>query len=351
MSRLETAWRTRGWLACLLWPVSLLLRTLVATRRTCYKLGVLRQTKASVPVVVVGNLSVGGTGKSPLTQALVTHFQEFDWRPGIVARGYGGTDIESPQMVTVDSDPGKVGDEPVMLASRTGVPICVCANRSKAVATLVGNSDVNIVFSDDGLQHYAMARDAEIVVVDEHRGFSNRWMLPAGPLREPLSRLNSVDVIAVHRTSEPSPLELPMDVSQGRFHLEQIELRLVTDGGEKAEPVSMSLGTFSGQSVHGAAGIGDPARFFRQLELAGMHVHPHPKSDHHVWSIEDLTFDENLPVLITSKDAVKVRALLENQSIDVSIYEVCVNAVMDANLSRAVSELEQKMFSLSRNRV
>ena len=182
MNRLETAWQSRGLLACLLWPVSQLMHALVATRRFTYKLKLKQPIKADVPVVVVGNLSVGGTGKSPLTGALVERFQEMDWRPGIVARGYGGSDIDSPQRVTGSSDPSAVGDEPVMLAQATGVPVCVCRDRAAAVAALARSGEVDIVFSDDGLQHYRMGRDAEIVVVDESRGFSNGWMLPAGPL-------------------------------------------------------------------------------------------------------------------------------------------------------------------------
>lgn len=268
MSRIEQAWQSRGVLACLLWLVSLLLRALVALRRWGYRFKLLPQKKSAVPVVVVGNLSVGGTGKSPLTAALVERFQELDWRPGIVARGYGGSDINSPQHVSADSNPAAVGDEPVMLAQLTGVPVCVCRDRAAAVAALVDTQQVDIVFSDDGLQHYRMARDAEIVVVDEARGFANGWLLPAGPLREPLSRLTSVDLVAIHQTSEPGDLAMPANVKQGYFHLVQTELASITNSGEPihTEP----LATLAGQQVNAVAGIGNPKRFFRQLQLAGI---------------------------------------------------------------------------------
>ncbi len=373
MSKLEQAWQRRTFLALLLWPVSLVMQALVVLRRLLYRLNLLRTKKALVPVVVVGNISVGGTGKSPLTAALVNTFQEMDWRPGIVARGYGGNNIKTPQHVLPTSNPADVGDEPVMLAQSTGVPVCVCADRAAAVQAIVQQHNVDIVFSDDGLQHYAMARDAEIVVVDEARGFGNGWLLPAGPLREPISRLKKVSLIAYHRTSTPAddfanansaPADtdtakittfntttnsatntaiktIPSDIPSGDFHLIQTYLQKVNCAQEEHLPVSI----LSGRKVHAVAGIGDPARFFRQLMRAGVDVIEHPKPDHHVWSVTDLQFSDEHPIVITSKDAVKVKPLMKAYSDATPIYEVCVKAVLSPVLSNAVADIEDRLHT------
>jgi len=347
MNKIEVAWQTRGLVAYLLLPLSWMMRVLVALRRLSYHLKLRHQKSASVPVVVVGNLSVGGTGKSPLTAALIERFQEMDWRPGVVARGYGGTEIDTPQRVTASSDPKAVGDEPVMLAIATGVPVCVCRDRAAAVATLALSGEVDIVFSDDGLQHYRMGRDAEIVVVDERRGFANGWLLPAGPLREPLSRLKSVDIIALHQAADKSPrlaeLKLPAVVSSGHFHLQQIDLIPLVGVG--IESVSQPLSTLVGNTVNAVAGIGDPERFFHQLSLAGMQVIKHPKPDHHKWEEGDLIFANDYPAVITSKDAVKVRALLDKVELNAMVYEVRVKAVLDAQLSQALSSVEDRLHN------
>ena len=343
MNKLEAAWQSRGLLPCLLWPVSCVTYLLVGLRRLSYIARIKRQETATIPVIVVGNLSVGGTGKSPLTEALVELFQEMDWRPGIVARGYGGNEIDTPQRVSALSDPKAVGDEPVMLAKATGVPVCVCRDRAAAVAALAKSGEVDVVFSDDGLQHYRMGRDAEIVVVDERRGFHNGWMLPAGPLREPVSRLKSVDLIALHKSTRSLELTLPDTVLSGRFHLRQSNLLIIGDSG--IEPVSKPLGLLAGVTVNAVAGIGDPERFFQQLALAGMHVIKHPKPDHHEWVVSDLTFDNTHPIVITSKDAVKVRPLLEKISLKAPVYEVRVKAILDAQLSQAVCAIEDRLHS------
>lgn len=367
MNMIEAAWQSRGFIACLLWPLSWVMRGLVALRRLSYRLKLRRQKTSPLPVVVVGNLSVGGTGKSPLTAALVELFQEMDWRPGIVARGYGGSAIDSPQRVTASSDPKAVGDEPVMLAKATGVPVCVCRDRAAAVAALAMSNEVDIVFSDDGLQHYRMGRDVEIAVVDERRGFANGWLLPAGPLREPLSRLKSVDLVALHRSAsseksvnpidsqnsvksassvdstQSTEMKIPVVVPLGHFRLQQTDLALVVGVG--IESVSQSLGTLAGKTVNAVAGIGDPERFFRQLTLAGMQVNKHPKPDHHEWVVEDLTFENDCPIVITSKDAVKVRALLDKVELNATVYEVRVKAVLDAQLSQALCAIENRLHN------
>jgi len=348
MNSLDKAWQSRGWLACLLWPVSLLFRLLVALRRFFYSVRHWHAAKSAeefaVPVLIIGNISVGGTGKSPLTAALVSYFSSQGWRPGIVARGYGGSQIDTPQLVEASSDPSLVGDEPVMLAQLTGVPVCVCRYRNQAVSRLIEAGQVDIVFSDDGLQHYAMQRDIEIVVVDEHRGLGNEWLLPAGPLREPPSRLVSVDVIALHKTEATNSVSLPENVSSGTFSLAISGVQRLTHTDDSA--AHSSLQNFAGQRVHAVAGIGNPDRFFRQLEAANIVVIPHPFPDHYVWSAEDLLFDDKLPVFMTSKDAVKVR-LLQKQAmglaIDAPLYEVLVEAEFGTELEAAFSAIEEHL--------
>ncbi len=370
MNTLEKAWQSRGFVACLLWPVSMVFRALVGLRTAVFNVtnrakrsalaAALTPALAPTPVIVVGNLSVGGTGKSPLTAALVAYFQSMDWKPGIVSRGYGGNAIDTPQRVTAESNPADVGDEPVMLARETGVPVCVCRRRRQAVAALVADGSVDLVISDDGLQHYAMDRDVEIVVVDETKGFANGWMLPAGPLREPLARLNRVDLIALHtaafgRTSsakQPGSIPLPQDVNAGCFYLKQT--RLVQRWPENNSETVYDLAHLAGKTVNAVAGIGNPQRFFDQCQQAGMHVLPNPKPDHHEWTITDLIMPNEHPIVMTSKDAVKVRSLLNVETIDrandtpinfAPIYEIRVQAVLNADLQKALSIIEQQLHT------
>jgi len=363
MNKLEQAWQGRTWLSCLLWPVSLLMHVLVGLRRCLFRYRLLRSKDASLPVVVVGNLSVGGTGKSPLTAALVEYFQEMDWRPGIVSRGYGGSHTDTPQNVLPSSNPSELGDEPVMLAKMTGVPICVCTDRAAAVQAIVQQHPVDIVFSDDGLQHYAMARDVEIVVVDESRGFGNGWLLPAGPLREPVSRLKTVSLLALHRSANSDrsgkpqwdDSGIPDTLPMGAFQLKQTHLRKVNespsvDASDRSEAADTEwcLSDLSGRKVHAVAGIGDPTRFFRQLMLAGIQVIEHPKPDHHEWSVSDLQFKDEHPIVVTSKDAVKVKRVLGEFQGAVDIFEVCVKAVLSADLSNAIASVEDQLHKTYR---
>ena len=200
---IERAWREGGALATALRPLGALAGALVAARAALYRTGRLAVVPSPLPVVVIGNLSVGGTGKTPLTAHLVEQFRARGWRPGIVSRGHGGERHESPRHVRADDRASEVGDEPLMLHRASGVPVCVCVHRARAVAALAADTDCDLVLSDDGLQHLAMARDAEIVVVDGEAGFGNGRLLPAGPLREPVARLASVDLIAVRRSALP----------------------------------------------------------------------------------------------------------------------------------------------------
>ena len=250
-----------------------------------------------VPVIVVGNIAVGGTGKTPLVVWLVRRLGEAGLRPGIVSRGYGGRPAREPRLVTAASDPAQVGDEPVLLAARTGAPVAVAVDRSAAARCLLARHGCDILISDDGLQHYRLPRDLEIAVVDGARRLGNGLCLPAGPLREPASRLGEVDQVVVNGT--PGTGELAMGV--------------VGDTAVSLQdPQTVrTLDRFAGQSVHAVAGIGNPSRFFELLQDSGLRVVPHPLPDHHRFTAGDV----DLPgtVLMTEKDAVKCRGMADGR--------------------------------------
>ena len=294
----ERAWYTPRWqdwpLLLLLSPLSLLFCLLVLSRRAGYRLGIFKSVAVAVPLVVVGNITVGGSGKTPLVIALVQWLRRRGFQPAVISRGYGRRDEALLCEVTVESDPTVVGDEPLLIAKRAAVPVYVCADRMAAAQAAV-KGGANIILSDDGLQHYRMQRTVELAVVDAVRQLGNRLCLPAGPLREPPARLKQMDIVLVHGgTAEEPSFRLQM---QPLYRLDQPE--------EMCE-----LKQFQGQTVHAVAGIGNPQRFFVQLEQSGVTVIPHPFSDHHQYNEQDIRFEDELPLLMTEKDAVKCGALL-----------------------------------------
>ena len=253
-----------------------------------------------VPVLVVGNISVGGTGKSPVVAYLVDLLREMGHRPGVVARGYGGRARHWPQAVSADSDPAEVGDEPVMHALRLNCPVQVGPDRVAAVLALAERADIDVVVSDDGLQHYRMPRQVEIAVVDGVRGLGNGCLLPAGPLREAPERLLDTDLVMVNGGNWVGQGLAPL-----RFHL------LLGDAVGLREPLERPLSYWREQTVHAVAGIGHPERFFSRLEAAGLRVLRHAFADHHRFEPADLDFGDALPVLMTDKDAVKCRGFAQ----------------------------------------
>jgi len=296
MSRWVDAWyRDAGWLQALR-PLAWLYRRGVEARQRAYAAGRRTVWRSPVPVVVVGNLTLGGTGKSPLVAWLARWLGEQGWRPGIVSRGYGGQAPRYPLYVNTDSDPAHSGDEPLMLAQQTGRPVVVDPDRPRGARKLIA-AGCDIIIADDGLQHLALGRDLELVVVDGAQGFGNGRCLPAGPLREPLSRLDSVDAVIVNGASSD---ERP--VAGYAMHLEPARWRHLTD--DACYPIERV--PFSGR-VHAMAGIGHPARFFATLSALGVAHDAHPLADHHRYSAEDLRFADNRPVVMTAKDAVKCR--------------------------------------------
>ena len=291
MKSIEAYWGSRNLVAIILTPISWCFCLAVWLRRLLYKSGIFSVYRAPVPVLVVGNITVGGAGKTPLVVWLVELLMNLGYRPGIVSRGYRGKSTTWPRSVEWNSDPLQVGDEPVLLARRTRCPVCVGPDRSAAVKLLVEEAGCNIIVSDDGLQHYALARDLEIAVVDGERGLGNGLCLPAGPLRERASRLDRVDLIINNGASHDGKHEMTLSVVAA-VNLE--------DPG-----LNRALEDFIGGPVHAVAGIGNPARFFETLRHVGLDVIEHPFPDHHAFRFTDISFKDEFPVLMTEKDAVK----------------------------------------------
>ena len=280
-----------GWLRAL----AALFGALVALRRAAYRCGWLASGPAGRPVVIVGNITVGGSGKTPLVIWLAREFAARGIRTGVVLRGYGGRG-RGVRRVDAASAPAEVGDEAVLIARRTGVPVYVGSARLAAARALVAEG-VDLVLADDGLQHYALRRDVEIAVLDAVRGTGNNWLLPAGPLRERAQRLGEVSLL-VHNgpAAAPRPGALTMRLVPGALR----PLAGVGGGPELAE--------LAGRRVHAVAGIGAPQRFFATLRAAGLEPIAHAFPDHHAFRASDLEFGDELPVLMTEKDAVKCQA-------------------------------------------
>jgi len=305
----QRAWYRHGvdFRLWLLLPLHWVFCGLSAVRRWLYRIGLLAVYRAPVPVIVVGNISVGGTGKTPVTEALIQWLISQGLQPAIISRGYGGRG-PFPQLVTATSSATAVGDEPKLLASRTQVPLVVGANRQQAIALLLKqHPEVSVIVSDDGLQHYALARDIEVVVVDGQRGFGNGWRLPLGPLREPLSRLQHVDFIVQNGESSLAALT-QSKIPAWRFDLRPDAWRRVNQAqGSQAEPVTLEPGDYAA-----VAGIGNPQRFFDTVaatlaaEATIRVVETKAFADHHPFSAADFAqFNELTGVLMTEKDAAK----------------------------------------------
>ena len=287
------------------WPARLLsgvYAAAVATRAALYRRGLLRSRHPGRPVLVVGNLIAGGSGKTPLTIAIVERLRAEGFKPGVASRGYGREQADIARWVDAGTDTTLGGDEPVLIAQRTGVPVRVDRDRVAAARALI-DAGCDIVVCDDGLQHYRLARDVEIEVIDGRRRYGNRRPLPAGPMREPPERGDRCDFRVVNLGGEPSP-EAPGETGFGEWPMQLRAQDAVPLHGHRGAPLS----SFAGQRVHAVAGIGDPERFFAMLRGLGIAVVPHAFADHHRYRAEDLRFGSDLPVLMTEKDAVKCAA-------------------------------------------
>jgi len=323
-SVLLTAWQRRGLIACLLWPLSFIFNLLIVTRLALYALGIFRITILPVPVIVVGNIFVGGTGKTPLVIWLIQLLQEQGWKPAVISRGYGSSD-QQVRAVEKNSYAHEVGDEPLLIAKRTGVPVFIGRDRAAAgLALLKAHPTVNIIISDDGLQHYALGRNIEIQLSDS-RGNGNGWLLPAGPLREPATRQS--DFYVVNTTEESAGDAYAMQ-------LIPVDAERLSDRSQR-----QSLRDFSFvQSVAAVAGIGHPERFFTTLRSHGISLATtQALPDHFDYATNPFTDIEASAILITEKDAVKC---MQHNAIanDARIWVVPVQAHVDASLAKHILE-------------
>jgi tetraacyldisaccharide 4'-kinase len=326
MKRLDYYWYARSPWLVLLTPVSMLYGVIIRLRRSAYRSGIFHSTRVAVPVIIVGNITVGGTGKTPLVAWLAEYLRGKGYKPGIISRGYGGGASSWPQQVRPDSDPGVVGDEAVLLASKTRCPMAVAPDRVAAATALIEYSHCDVILSDDGLQHYALQRDIEIAVIDGIRRFGTGFLLPAGPLREPASRLQEVDLIVVNGLG--GEREHPMKMQQGDAHN-------LLDANKVC-----ALRDFRSQKVHAVAAIGNPDRFFRSLQQAGLQLQTHIFPDHHPFQPDDIRFGDGRAVLMTEKDAVKCRhfAAANDWYVPVEarmsdVFCDCLDELLDTRLS------------------
>ena len=328
--------------AALLLPLSWLFGALAGLRRALYRARLLRVTHVPVPVIVVGNLTAGGSGKTPLVIALVHALRAEGYTAGVISRGYGGAhDRDSsdasggaPLEITAGIDPAQSGDEPLLIRRRTGAPVFVSRDRPRAAqAVLNAYADVNVILSDDGLQHYALARDIEIAVFDE-RGVGNGRLLPAGPLREPLARAASVTAI-VRNVAEENMAKIGSH--QGfpasfTMQLAPLPCYQLVNTSETCKANLLPARSASG-AFAAVAGIGDPARFFATLRALGLRFSEHPFGDHHAFTRDDLaTIDADL-IVMTEKDALKCAAFN-----DARIWVLPVEARIDPALINLILE-------------
>jgi tetraacyldisaccharide 4'-kinase len=315
-------WLTNSWyrphpLRWLLLPLSLLYQLIATLRKQAYQRDWLTRHRLRVPVIIVGNISVGGTGKTPFVIWLCQQLQQAGYKPGIISRGYGGDAADYPLDVDVDTPATASGDEPLLIARRTQCPVVVDPKRSRAAIHLLSQYHCDVIISDDGMQHYALQRNVEICLVDSQRRFGNKLCLPAGPLREPISRLQSVDFV----------------VYNGEAASQRYQMHLAPDQWVNlADPTrTKQLDAFSKQEVHAIAGIGNPQRFFDQLCQLASVVHPHAFDDHYAYQQSDLNFDDGLPVLMTEKDAVKCQSFAKDH-----YWYLPVSAQIDEGLAQAI---------------
>lgn len=319
-STLNTIWYKKHFISYLLLPFSWCFSLIVFIRRVLYKIGLLKSYSLSAPVVVVGNITVGGTGKTPLVIYLANLLKEKGYRPGVISRGYGGKNNSSVQVVDQYSNANEVGDEPLLIFKRTQCPVYVCQNRVNAAKSLLDNTGCNVIISDDGLQHYALHRDVEIAVIDEIRQLGNGLLLPAGPLRESKARLKSVDFI----------------ISNGK------DMKLIPDTICSLNNQNNKLTIDSiKDNVRAVAAIGYPQRFFDTLRSLGVEFSEHAFPDHYQFKLSDFNFNKNDMIIMTEKDAVKCFNLnIENA------WYLLVTAKLDQTI---VESFSAKIDIISKN--
>ncbi len=327
--RLLDAWYRGHPALSLLRPLELLYRRVVQGKRQAFLAGQGDIYRAPVPVLVVGNITIGGTGKTPLILWLIEHCRSRGLRVGVVSRGYGAQPAQLPWRVRSDDSAAVAGDEPLLIVQRSGVPLVIDPQRARAVQALLAQEPLDLVLCDDGMQHYRLARDLELVLIDAARGLGNRRCLPAGPLREPVERLDEVDAVLFNGGAA--------DTAEGYAFCLQPTALVNLRSGER-----MPLSHFpAAQQLHAVAGIGNPQRFFNTLEALNWRPIAHPFADHATFSPEALTFSPELPLVMTEKDAVKCRAFAADNwwylAVD-AVPSPAFAAWLDGELTRVLAE-------------
>lgn len=337
---LHRVWYEGAWSYRLLLPFSGIYWLIVNLRRGLYRAGLRKRHKAPVPVIIVGNITVGGTGKTPVVIWLVRELEARGFSPGIVSRGYGGSRSSSSMRVDAASDPAVVGDEPVLLAKRTTRPVVVDANRARAAAMLIEDG-ADVIVADDGLQHYRLERDYEICVIDAARGLGNRRLLPAGPMRESIDRLHKVDQVLINGKPVASDQRVTT-VEQNAIEFELVARDVSRLNGSLIRPIER----FAGTTVHAVAAIGNPTRFFDMLRAHGMQVIEHAYRDHASLAGGDLNFGDDFNVLMTEKDAVKLRSTMADK-----FWTVPVDLQIDAPIAGPwLEQIESRLRTELRSR-
>jgi len=310
-------WYEQRSIALLFIPLSWLFGLIVRLRSFFYKQGWLTSARVSAPVIIVGNITVGGTGKTPVVIWLAEFLKAAGYSPGVISRGYGGEASSWPQQVRADSDSKVVGDEAKILARRTGCPVAVGPIRVDSAQALIDKHQCDVIISDDGLQHYALQRDIEIAIVDGDRRYGNGYLLPAGPLREPVERLDAVDFVITNG---------PANSNEFSLRVEGDEAVKIVDESDK-----VPLSSFQSKPCHALAGLGNPSRFFNHLKKFGLTFQSHIFPDHFSYDKKDICFDDNKIVLMTEKDAVKCTTIANEQH-----WYVPIKAQLDEKLGIAL---------------
>lgn len=302
-NKIQQGWRNPGILNYLLLPVSWLYSLLIDIRRWAYQIKLLPSNSVSVPVIVVGGITAGGAGKTPVVIALVEYLNKHGYKPGVISRGYGGNSSTWPRQVDSQTTAEMVGDEPQLIFERCDIPVVVGPNRVDVANWIIDKCGCDIIISDDGFQHFALNRDIDIVVVDGQSGMGNGWCLPSGPLRETngLSRANWILINGSGSIAKQLCEQYPEKTVIGEMALSNV----VALHGDQRK----TLEQFVGQTIIAMAGVGNPDRFFSQLETKGLTIQPHPFEDHHLFQEQDLHLFENQTILMTEKDAIKCRRL------------------------------------------
>lgn len=325
---LQQSWRKPNFFTYLLLPLSWLYKLLFYLNKKLYKLGIKPTYRAPVPVIVVGNISVGGTGKSPLIIYLVEQLQQQGYSPGIISRGYQSQAASYPLEVTGSSTVTECGDEPLMVYRRTAVPMVVGADRKADIELLLSKHKVDVILSDDGLQHHALERDIEVCVVNPEQAKLNSHLLPAGPFRESQARLKTVDFVVQHgekKTKHPQSFAMQLVADK--------PLPLLASNMEKFD---------ASDKIRAVAGIGTPARFFETCRAQGWDIIEHEFADHHKFELDDVSFDDELPILMTEKDQIKCLAFANNRH-----WYLPVNVKIEGNLVDQIClKLNQKTIGI-----